>query len=272
MSSFSADGVFAGAIPQLYERFLVPLIFEPYALDIAARVAALNPLRVLEVGAGTGVATRQLAKALPAAASIVASDLNQPMLDHAASLGTARPVEWRCADAMALPFADGSFDAVVCQFGVMFFHDKAAAFAEAHRVLRPGGVFLFSVWDRIELNDFADVVTRAMAELFPSDPPQFLARTPHGHHDQAILCRDVERGRFENPAAIATLRARSRASSPTIPAIAYCQGTPLRTEIEARNPAGLARATEAAARRLAAQFGEGPIEGNLQAHVVSVVR
>ena len=124
MTSSSSDRVFAGSIPQVYERYLVPLIFAPYALDLARRVAARAPVQVLEIAAGTGVVTRELATVLSAGASITATDLNQPMLDHAASIGTARRVEWRQADAMALPFADGSFDAVVCQFGVMFFPDK----------------------------------------------------------------------------------------------------------------------------------------------------
>jgi SAM-dependent methyltransferase len=259
--------VFAGSIPQFYDRHLVPLIFEPYAADIAARAAARNPSRVLEVAAGTGAVTRQLARALPASASIVASDLNQPMMDHAASVGTARPVEWRQADAMKLPFADASFDLVVCQFGAMFFPDKAKAFAEARRVLRPGGAFLFSVWDRIEDNEFADVVTQAVAALFPSDPPRFLARIPHGYHDKDAVARDVVAGGFARP-AIVTVTARSPAQTARMPAVAYCEGTPLRNEIEARDASRLAEATDAATRAMTERFGAGPVDGKIQAHVV----
>ncbi|HEY6137275.1 MAG TPA: methyltransferase domain-containing protein, partial [Thermoanaerobaculia bacterium] len=177
------DRGFHGSIPQLYEAYLVPLIFEPYAADLAQRLAAHPPARLLEVAAGTGVATRSLASVLPESTAIVATDLNQPMLAMAAATGTSRPVEWRQADAMQLPFADAAFDAVACQFGAMFFPDKARAFSEIRRVLRPGGVFLFSVWDRIEDNEFADDVTNALAALFPAHPPRFLARTPHGYHD-----------------------------------------------------------------------------------------
>src|SRR6185312_17238409 len=151
--------VFAGSIPQLYDEYLVPLIFEPYAEDLAARLAARNPGAVLEIAAGTGVVTRAMAKRLPASTSIVATDLNAPMIERAQAIGTARPVEWRTADASSLPFGDGTFDAVVCQFGVMFFPDRARAFAETRRVLKPGGAFLFNVWDRIVDNEFADVVT-----------------------------------------------------------------------------------------------------------------
>ena len=145
MSASGIDTAFAGSIPQFYERHLVPLIFAPYASDLAARVASRAPSRVLEIAAGTGVVTRALASLLPASTVIVATDLNQAMLDQAKSIGTSRPVEWRQADAMQLPFPDASFDIVVCQFGAMFFPDKPAAFAQARRVLRNGGAFLFNV-------------------------------------------------------------------------------------------------------------------------------
>lgn len=264
------DKVFAGAIPKLYETAIVPLIFAPYAEDLARRLAPDVPARVLEVAAGTGVVTRALARVLPAETSIVATDLNQAMLDQAITVGTARPVEWRQADAMELPFEDGRFDAVVCQFGAMFFPDKARAFREARRVLRPGGRLLFNVWDRIEDNVFADIVTRAMAELFPDDPPRFLARTPHGYHDRKAILRDVAEGGFTAAPAFETVAAESRAASARDPAVAYCQGTPLRGEIEARAPQGLAEATEHAARAIAARHGEGPVSAKIQAHVVSV--
>ena len=138
MTTPATDKVFAGSIPQMYEKHFVPLIFEPYAVDLARRLASRPVARLLEVAAGTGVVTRALA-ALPGIGSIVATDLNPAMLDQAKAVGTRRPVEWRQADAMQLPFPDASFDAVVCQFGVMFFSDRAAAFRETHRVLRPGG-------------------------------------------------------------------------------------------------------------------------------------
>ena len=272
MSGSDVDKVFAGSIPRLYETYLVPLIFEPYADDLARRLAARPLARVLEVACGTGVVTRRLAAALPPEVSIVATDLNRPMLEHASALGTARTVEWRTADAQQLPFEDGSFDAVVCQFGAMFFPAKAQAYAEARRVLRAGGVLLFSVWDRIEENEFADVVTAALAALFPADPPRFLARTPHGYGDLDRIAQDLRAGGFDAPMQADTVTASSRAASPEIPAIAYCQGTPLRNEIEARDAARLEEATLRAAAALAARFGPGPIEGRIQAHVVAVER
>jgi SAM-dependent methyltransferase len=260
-----ADARFGGSIPQLYDHYLVPLIFQPYADDLAARVAARRPRRVLEVAAGTGVVTRALAQCLPPGADIVATDLNQAMLDQAVATGTSRPVQWRQADAMHLPFPDGAFDVVVCQFGAMFFPDRAHAYAEARRVLAPGGQFVFNVWDRIEDNDFAAVVTDTLAQAFPSAPPRFLARTPHGYHDLAVIAADLARAGFAAAPVCTTLAARSRAATPDIPAIAYCQGTPLRNEIPR-----LDEATTLAAAAIARRFGSGPVDGKIQAHVIAV--
>ncbi|MBS0319721.1 MAG: class I SAM-dependent methyltransferase [Proteobacteria bacterium] len=272
MTTGASDRAFAGSIPRLYERYLVPLIFEPYARDLASRVAALAPASVLEWAAGTGVVTRHLAAQLPTATTIVATDLNPAMLEHAQSVGTQRAVTWQQADAMHLPFAEATFDVVVCQFGVMFLPDKAAMFAESRRVLRPGGTLLCNVWDRIEDNVFADCVTEAMVPLFPGDPPRFLARTPHGWHDVRAIEAALVAGGFTGARAIETLAFDSRADSPRDVAIAYCQGTPLRNELEARDPAGLDRATDVAEAALANRFGRGAIAGKIQAHVVSARR
>jgi SAM-dependent methyltransferase len=228
--------------------------------------------RLLEIAAGTGVVTRRLASVLPEDVSIVATDLNRPMLNLAAEVGTNRPVEWREADAMQLPFRDGEFDAVVCQFGAMFFPSKSKAFSEARRVLRAGGVFLFNVWDRIEENEFADTVTTALEALFPKDPPRFLARTPHGYCDPAVVERDLRDAGFVSPPDAHTVAARSMAASPQIPALAYCQGTPLRNEIAARDSSRLSEATSLAAAAITQRFGPGPVDGRIQAHIFAVER
>ena len=264
------DKVFTGSIPKLYDTYLVPLIFEPYAADLVNRLSSRSLSRVLEIAAGTGVVTRALASMLPDSVSIVATDLNQPMLDHASALGTKRAVEWRQADAMQLPFQDGAFDAVVCQFGVMFFPEKSRAYSEARRVLRLGGVFIFNVWDRMEENEFADAVTTALETLFPEDPPRFLARTPHGYHDHRIIERDLADGGFVASSRIDTVAARSRAASSRVPAVAYCQGTPLRNEIETRDASRLGEATDIAAEAIARRFGRSAVDGKIQAHVVTI--
>jgi len=265
------DAMFSGSIPENYDRHMVPLIFEPYAGDLAERTADLSPGAVLEVAAGTGVVTRALAPRLSPDASYVVTDLNQPMLDYAASRqGPDGRITWRQADAMALPFEDASFDVVCCQFGAMFFPDRPSAYREVKRVLKPGGQFLFSTWDRIEDNDFADDVTNVLARIFPSDPPQFMARTPHGYHDKAVIRGDLNEAGF-SLVEIETIAALSRAASARVAAVAYCQGTILRTEIEARDAGKLDEATDLAEHAIAERHGSGEVAGKIQAHVSRVM-
>lgn len=272
MARANQDAGFAGAISKLYETHLVPMLFEPYAADIASRLTSKPPARLLEVAAGTGVVTRALAHTLPDSVSIVATDLNPDMIEQARKVGTSRPVEWRQADVMKLPFEDETFDAVVCQFGVMFFPDKAKAYAEVHRVLKPDGVFIFNVWDRIKKNDFARAVSDAMKSLFPASPPGFLARTPYGYYERATIKRDLAGGGFTSSPHFATVAARSHAESARIVSAGFCQGTPLRTEIELVAPGRLSEATEFAAAAIAKEFGEESVDGKIQAHVVTVAK
>jgi len=268
IAMLEADKVFAGSVPENYDRHMVPLIFEPYAADMAQRAASLSPVAVLEVAAGTGVVTRALAPKLSSDARYIVTDLNQPMLDYAASRqAPGSRIEWRQADALALPFENATFDLVFCQFGAMFFPDRSAGYREARRVLKPGGRFIFNVWDRIEENIFADDVTKALARIFPNDPPRFLARTPHGYHDTALIRRELEDAGFSG-VAIETRAEQSRASSPRIPAVAYCQGTLLRNEIEAREAGKLEAATDYAASAIADRHGSGAVAAKIQAHIV----
>jgi ubiquinone/menaquinone biosynthesis C-methylase UbiE len=265
----ATDKMFAGSIPEIYDRYLVPLIFQPYAQDLAERVAQARPRQVLETAAGTGAVTRAMAARLGPDVKITATDLNQPMLDRAAAMqGGKGQVTWRQADALALPFADASFDVVACQFGAMFFPDKVKGYAEARRVLKDGGRLLFNVWDTIPDNDFAAVANDTLAELFPDDPPRFMARTPHGYHDAARIRAELEQAGFRQ-VTVETVTHRSRAGSARDVAVAYCQGTPLRNEIESRDASLLGKATdmtEAAVRR---RFGAGPVDGKIQALVIS---
>ena len=264
----ATDKVFSGSIPEIYDRLFVPLIFAPYAADLAARIAKTRPRDVLETAAGTGALTAAMVSRLPAESRIVATDLNQPMLDYASAKPPLRDrVTWQQADAQALPFDDATFDVVTCQFGMMFLPDKVKGYSEALRVLKPSGRFIFSVWDRIADNYFADVVTNALATLFPKDPPLFMARTPHGYHDVARIREDVSAGGFRN-ISIETVDHTSKARSARDVAVAYCQGSPLRNEIVARDAARLEEATSVAAAALEKRFGSGAIEGLIRAHVI----
>ncbi len=264
------DKVFTGSIPKLYDTYLVPMIFDPYAVDLVNRLKSKSLSQVLEIAAGTGVVTRLLASTLPENISIVATDLNQAMLDQASTVGTTRTVEWRQADAMQLPFEDETFDAVVCQFGTMFFPDKSKAFSEMRRVLRTGGILIFNVWDRIEDNEFAETVTTALATLFPEDPPRFMVRTPYGYHDHHVIKQDLANGGFTALPQIDKVTARSQATTSRDAAVAFCQGTPLRNEIEARDASMLEEATNISEEAIGKRFGWEAIDGKIQAIIVTI--
>jgi ubiquinone/menaquinone biosynthesis C-methylase UbiE len=199
---------FVGDIPRHYDDGLGPVLFERFAEDLVERVAALQPRRVLELAAGTGIVTRRLAKCLHGT-QLVATDLNAPMLEFARrKLDGAERVEFAVANAMALEFIDASFDAITCQFGVMFFPDKIASFREAWRVLRPGGTYLFNTWGTLAENSFAGIADDLCRTFFPADPPTFY-KVPFSYAavDQIIAdCRaagfvevDAEVVRFEQP-------------------------------------------------------------------------
>jgi ubiquinone/menaquinone biosynthesis C-methylase UbiE len=259
---------FSDAVAEVYDRHLVPMIFEPYALDITQRLGALEPSRVLEVAAGTGAVTRTITAQLPPSVALVATDLSPSMIEHATKAGTARPVEWQVADALQLPFPDDSFDAVVCQFGVMFFPDRAAGYREALRVLRPGGWLLFNVWDRIEHNDFAHVVSTAIATRYPDDPPMFMQRIPHGYFQPDEIRADLAAAGFHD-VTIDEVGARSVAPTSEIVARAYCYGTPTRNFLEARGEGELAASAAAADAALAKAFGRTDLDGRLNAFVIA---
>lgn len=265
----SLDTRFVGSIPELYDRLLVPMIFDVYAKDLARRVATSGAKAVLETAAGTGALTRALAAALPPTASLTATDLNEPMLDYGARRdGADRRITRLAADALALPFEPGSFDAVICQFGVMFFPDKVQGYREARRVLVPGGRFVFNVWDTLADNSFPSAVNDALADYFPNDPPRFMQRTPHGYSDLEQIRAQLELAGFASSEA-ETRPERAHAHSARDIATAFCQGTPVRNEIEARDPHGLEAATEHVTQALTARFGSGPLEGKIQALVIT---
>ena len=270
MTNTDTDKVFAGTIPAIYDRLMGPLLFQPYAEDMARRVAALAPQRILETAAGTGIVTGAMASILPAGTAITATDLNPAMLAIAAAHRAAPNVTWQQGDATRLSFAEDAFDAVVCQFGVMFFPDKLAAYREARRLLRPGGTLLFNVWDSLEENELPKIVSQAVAAAFPDDPPGFFARTPHGYFNadairSSLLAAGFTAINFE------TVRLRSMAATARDAATGFCQGTPLRNEIEQRDAGRLAAVTEAAAMAVAARFGADAIDVPMQAKVFSAI-
>ena len=243
----ATDTLFTGSIPARYDRYLGPLLFEPYAEIAAERARALQPRRILETAAGTGIVTAALHRALPDA-EIVATDLNPAMLDVAAGKFAPGKVRFQSADALDLPFGDGEFDLVVSQFGIMFFPDKVKGNAEARRVLRDGGTYLLIIWDRLDLNPVSQALGQALVEEFPADPPRFLERMPFSYADRGEIERDLRAAGFTD-VAIEAVEAVSRVDAHAA-AHGMCCGSPMSAEIAERGPDALERSAEAAERAL----------------------
>jgi SAM-dependent methyltransferase len=237
---------------------------------VADRVKGLRPRRLLETAAGTGVVTEALARMLPSEVTITATDLNQAMID----LGKAKPgmerVSWQQADATKLPFAEGAFDVVVCQFGVMFFPDKRASFNESLRVLSSGGRYLFVVWD--DYSNMPDsplwIAAEGIGDLLGRDPHTLLSQ---GYFDESTIRADLTTARFRDVKVDRVARP-ARAASAREAAEITVQGSLLRTAIEAAIPSGLGEATKAVEQVMSARFGEGPVKGETKALIVTATK
>lgn len=259
---------FAGMSPEAYHTLLGPTMFEPFALDLAARLPAAEGATILEVAAGTGVVTRALLARLPVGARLVATDLSPPMVNlGAALLGSDARLEWREADAQALRFADASFDAVVCQFGLMFFPDKPLAMREARRVLRPGGTLLLNTWDALESNAYASVTIETLAQLYPADPPRFFYG-PYAYSDPAVIGSLLAGAGFVDVVVEHVDREAISESSAHF-ARGLVTGTPIADDLRARGTldpeAVVARLTE----QLAALGGSAPHRSPMRAVVAT---
>jgi SAM-dependent methyltransferase len=259
-----ADRVWVDTMPAAYDRWLVPAVFHPFAVDLAARAAAHPVGEALELAAGTGVLTREL---LAVTGAVTATDLNGPMVDLGAQRVPA--ARWQQADATRLPFDDATFDLVACQFGVMFFPDRPAAFAEARRVLANDGRALVNTWAPLDTHVFQSALVTALERVFPDNPPTFMAAVPHGYADVDVLAADVQAGGLRCE-SITTVTLDGRAASAADLAAGYCGGTPLRAEIAERGDLGTA--TAAVAEEMTALLGAGPVTGAMTAYVVEAAR
>jgi ubiquinone/menaquinone biosynthesis C-methylase UbiE len=259
--------IFNGPVAEFYDKFLQPVMGAPFADEILARAAAKAPGAILELACGTGSVTVPLAEALPEA-QIAATDVSQAMIDYAKTKQAASTIAWSLADAVDLPFAGHSFDLVLAQFGVMFFPDKRKAMSEAKRVLRPGGAFIFSVWDTLDLNELPRVGFETVAAMFPDNPPTYTKRLPFGYADQAAIEADLRAAGFRK-IAIEPAEKTLRIANARDYAIGVCQGGGLRGEIEARDPSAVPRATEAVADAIERHFGSRSFEVSAQALFVT---
>ncbi|MGO7570711.1 class I SAM-dependent methyltransferase [Rhizobium ruizarguesonis] len=264
-ASASSLAPFEEGVAEFYDSLLVPILFEPYASEMAIVAERLKPGSILEVAAGTGALTRALRVTLDPATEIVATDLSQAMIDVGAPSLTMSRTHWMHADAQNLPFASSMFDLVVCQFGVMFFPDKLKAYDEAKRVLRSGGRFLFTTWDSLPTNDFARCVDECLASLFPSNPPDFLRNLSYSYFDIASIKAQMSSAGFD-AISCDRIELTSVAAAHDI-AAAFCQGTPLREEIERRAPARISEIVDEVAERMESRYGVRPC-GGMSAFVV----
>jgi SAM-dependent methyltransferase len=256
---------FTGSIPAAYDRYLGPMLFEPYAADLVARLAVPPKAAVLELACGTGILTQRLRRALPVTVTLTATDLHEPMVAYARGKLPNAPVTWQQADAQELPFPDAAFDAVACQFGFMFVPDKPRAFAEVRRVLKPNGLLAFNVWLGLEENSFGRIARDTIARYFTSDPPTFYD-VPFGYHDVPQI-RGLLRAARLNLVSCDTVELEARSPSAKDAARGLVTGNPVVLDVGERATAPAEEIIEAVATALAAEGGAAPLQLPMRALV-----
>ena len=270
MLTQSAPTAFSGTIPANYDRYLGPLFFEPFAEDLAQRVKRLQPQNVLELACGTGRVTAKLPAMLPSGARLIATDVNPAMLAQAKELLKDNPqITWAVVNAEELPYEDAQFDLVLVQYGVMFY-DRSKGFKEAHRVLRPGGTFLFNAWDDLAHNPFAQLTQDVVAERFPIDTPAFY-ELPFSYHNEASIREDLANAGFGD-VQIELLSRTGYSESPEAAATGLLEGSPIYTAITDRDASALPQMKQELSRKLQAQFGAKDLQVPLSARVVTAVK
>jgi ubiquinone/menaquinone biosynthesis C-methylase UbiE len=268
MAQKTASNLFSGEIPENYDEFLYTLFFEPYAIDLTERIIALNPKKILEVACGTGIVTQHLLKAIPPSATITATDINPGMLALAKQkVANDDRVKLQVVDAHVLPFEDNSFDCIFAQFGVMFYGDKPKAYAEAMRVLHPGGTFIFNTWAGLADNPIALIAMELLTEYFPDNPPSFF-NIPFSYFNPDAIKTDLMQVGFRT-ISITNLSAVGKGASSMDIARGLLKGTPMYNEIAERNYDLLPVLIEELSIRLAKIYGNEDLEVPLKAMVVT---
>ena len=258
------NAAFVGSIPENYDRYLGPVLFDPYAADLVSRLNVSADASVLELACGTGIVTRRLRDRLGSEVRLIATDLNDAMLSYAArKFKPEDAIEWKQADAADLPFADQSFDAVVCQFGLMFVPDKERALSETYRVLKPGGTFLFNVWDAIEYNELAHIAHTIITDFFEDNPPDFY-EVPFSFHDVETINSFLSAAGFSEMQFV-LLRLPAVSPSAEEAARGLVHGNPVINLLRERSESSIPEIEAAVADTVADQCGDDPVCARMQA-------
>lgn len=218
--------LFSGEVPGNYDKYLGPILFEPYALDLIDRLKNERVEHVLELACGTGRVTTHLVDLIPTKGSLTATDLNPGMLELAQSKIQNEKIFWTVADAEDLSFYNGQFDHIVCQFGVMFFPAKEKSFKEANRVLKKGGKYIFSTWESVEKNPRIDLMWSVIHEVFGNEAPDFFQKGPHSFFDKKEIERLMVNAGFKN-VRIETVAKTPKYNQPEDLIKGFAEGSPL---------------------------------------------
>lgn len=259
------EAKFSGSIPENYDRYLGPLLMIPFGRDMAMRLPIHGLNDVLELACGTGIVTKILRERLAEETRLVATDISEGMLGVAKSKQMEKKVEWKAADATSLPIKDGSFDMVVCQFGVMFFPDKNKAMSEIFRVLRPGGRVLFNVWDKLKFNDFARIAHHTIEQMFDNNPPEFY-NLAFGFNDYLAIRTLLRQAGFSD-IAMSTVEKKVQADAADA-AQGFVNGNPIVEAIRDKLGKDPKEAAERVERAMASELGQRIAKGQARAIVV----
>ena len=269
MSKQNVD--FSGSIPVNYDRYLGPMLFQPYAEDLAKRLQVRPDGSVLEVACGTGILTRVLRSKLAPTVKLMATDLNEPMFQNAmGKFHVGEFVQWQEVDATNLPFADATYDAVVCQFGLMFVPDKRAAVRETYRVLKRGGSFVFNVWDAIEHNDLAKIAHETIVSFFDRDPPRFY-EVPFGYHERGEIEKLMRQEGFR-AIQMSVVPKESKINQAEEAAKGLIEGNPVVLEIAERDPSLVRKIIDALTAAIKGRFGNSSVRAPMRAIIVRAQR
>ena len=261
---------FTGSIPRHYDQYLGPMFFEEYAIEVSSRIIPLTVKVALELSCGTGRVTNHIRNVLPATAKLIASDISPDMLAVAREKLHSSNIEWQIIDLQQLPFNEHGIDLVICCFGYMFAQDRAKAFNEAYRVLRPGGMLLISTWDKLEYNEASNVFRKTVKKYFGDSLPETY-KLPFSMHDPAIIKKQLLHSGFAKVNAD-VVEKNSICTTAKEAAYGLVQGGSLYNEIIKRNPSWLEEISANVENELKEKYGAAPMVAPMRAIITQALK